>query len=400
MNKSKIVWLLAIVLCLGACSKHEKDYEDVTPPTEPNGEYAITGHVTDYQGNVLYNATVQTSEGQSVKTDKDGVYFMAMPEPDPSKTYSLTATYEGKKDVSKSVTLTKQVGGMIARQDFRLPSSSTVTTFLGDNEGDNTTEFIDHNDFAKTLVGAYVEGYEDEVFQLELFYYNEDFGAVQETPDPTSGTFEKDKLFFAANVTFAEGGKKDRADILYTLFLNFDTETQNHSIIRSFNNGRWSDVPESQLTHEPNRVAINNAVLGVVYAAFCFTNITLTPRTTPLVFNPSNVDNIYGSAPVVVPYTEFGYKVGVDLYMPTHCQLQALLLEVIAREFGLISHDRTYRWDVNLTLPVGTGVDFSGHQEYTHIAYKRNGKIAEADLYGDLVYDATTYNHQHVGGGN
>ena len=26
MNKSKIVWLLAIVLCLGACSKHEKDY--------------------------------------------------------------------------------------------------------------------------------------------------------------------------------------------------------------------------------------------------------------------------------------------------------------------------------------------------------------------------------------
>lgn len=403
MNKLKIVWLLAVVLCLGACSKHDKDYTDVIPPVVGDAEYAITGIVTDYQGNVLANATVQTTEGQSVKADNEGVYFMPVPKPESEKIYSLTASYEGKKDVSKNVTIKKMPGGMIAHKDFRLPREHFVTFYGTSLDGYINSDFINQNDSAERLVSAYIEGHEDDEFKLEIFYYNEHFGAVPEdfSSDPTSGTFEKDKLFFASGVTFANGKDEDKDDILYTLYFNFDTETQENVEIRMFNNGLWSPVPETQMVHKPNKLTVNNARLGLIYAVFCpLTNITLTPRETPLSFDPSDVDNTYGYSPVTVPFTKFNYRIGVDLYLPTHCQLQSLLMEVLARDFGLVWHERTYKWNLNLALPIGTGVSFSGHQEYTHITYKKLFRKAEADLYGDVIYKATTYNHQHVGGGN
>lgn len=397
MNKLKIVWLLAMVLCLGACSKHDKEYSDVTPPVVEGAEYAITGNVTDYQGNVIANAVITTPEGLSVKTDNGGVYFMSVPEPESSKTYTLTASYEGKKDLSKTVTIIKQKGGMIKNQNFRF-HTTTVTT-LTNGDGDQNTEYIDENENAECLVGAHIEGYEGDDLQLETFYYTEDFGAEEETHDPTSGTFEKEKMFFASSVSSVDG-KKDKAGIPYTLFFNFNTETQNHTTIKCFNNGQWSNVPESQMIHESNQLTITGAITGAIYAAFCIPTITLTQRNTPLSFDPSDVDNTYGSEAITVPFTEFGYKTGVDLYLPTQYQLQALLMELIARDFGLVSHNKTYTWNVNLTLPVGTGVSFSGNQEYTHIAYKKFSRTAEANLWGDAKYSATTYNHQHVGGGN
>lgn len=405
MKKSKIFWLLAMALCLGACSKHEKFYNDVTPPVVGNSEYIVTGNVTDWSGNLLSDVTLLTTEGLSVKTNGEGVYLMTVPEPESSKTYTLTASYEDKKDVSKSVTFTKQEGGMIIQKNFRLPSDSTYTIFVGgggETGGEIPTEFIDHNDFARTLVGAYVDGYEDQTFQLDLFYCNEDFGADPGDENPTSGTFEKDNLFFASSVSYTEGEKNGKDVIPYTLLFNFDNETKDNIVIRSFSNGQWADVPAEQLVYseEEHVLSVNNALTGIVYAVFCYTTITLTPQESPLSFNPSNVDNTYGTAPVTVPYTVFNYKVGVDLYMATTCQLQALLLEVIARDFGLVSNNKSFKWNVDLTLPIGTGVNFSGNQAYTHIKYKKGLRTAEADLYGDVTYKATTYNHQHVGGGN
>lgn len=394
MNKLKIVWLLAVVLCLGACSKHEKDYHDVTPPVVEGAEYLIRGVVTDYQGVKLENATIAT-EGLSVKTDSQGAYEMRVPEPESSKTYTLTASYPGKKDLSEKVTIIKQRGGMIKNQDFRF--HTVTTTLLPNGDGDQETEIIEGNDYARCLVGAHVEGYEGDDLYLNTYYFTEDFGAEQETPDPTSGTFEKDKLFFASNVTVGEKGK---AGLLYSLFFNFNTETQENVEIRSFSNGQWTVVPESQLTHEPNLLTVNDAMTDIIYAVFCLnTHITLTPRNTSLTFNPCDVDNTYGTAPVPVPFTKFDYKTGIDLF-PTSNQLQALLLEVIGRDFGLFWYSHTYTWNVNLTLPVGTGVRFSGDQEYTHIKYKKVLRTAEADLFGDVKYGATTYNHQHIGGGN
>lgn len=402
MNKSKIVWLLTMVSCLCACTKHDKSFDDVTPPVvEP--VYAITGHVTDYQGHVLVDALIQTTEGQSVKTDKNGIYFMEMPEPESSKTYTLTASHEGKKDVSRNVSLIEQEGCVIVNQDFRLPSS-TVITFIGGNEGNLNTECLDHNDFAKTLVGAYVEGHENENFQLELFYYNEHFGADSENTNLTSGTFEMDKLFFAAKVTFAEVGKRD--EVLYTLFFDFDTETQDNTIIRSFSNGKWSVVPESQMIHESNRMVINSAELGVVYAAFCHTDITVTEETIPFVCNPSEVNNIYGEAPIIVPYVDITYRVGVDLNMPAHCQLEALLLEVIAREYGSISHEETYRWIFNdnskllgLAIAVGIAVGIIGAGICLMIETSDAGnKIAKK--YGQTIVKVNPYGNEHIGGGN
>lgn len=399
MNKSKIVWLLAIVLCLGACSKHEKDYEDVTPPAVESYQYLIRGVVTEYDGTVVPNATVQTPGLNSVTADENGFYEMQVPEPESERTYTLTAsgkvTNGDVKTLSKTVTVVRQNGGEIVPCDFRF--HTTTVTKLTNGEGDQETEIIEGNDYAKCLVGARVEGYEGDDLQLETFYFTEDFGAAPESPDPTSGTFEKEKLFFASSVT---GAEKNRAGLLYTLFFDFNTETQNNIIIRSFNNGQWTDVPENQLTHESHLLTVNNAVTDLIYAVFCLnTHITLTPRYTPLVFNPSGVDNFYGTAPISVPSTEFDYKTGIDLF-PTNYQLQALLLEVIGRDFGLFWIRHTYTWNVDLTLPIGTGVDFSGHQDYTHIKYKKGSRTAEADLFGNVTYEATTYNHQHVGGGN
>lgn len=398
MNKSKFVWLLAIALSLVACSKQED--AEVIPPVVEDAGYAITGIVTDYQGIVLANAVITTPEGLSVKTDNSGVYFMTVPEPESEKIYSLTASYEGKKDVSKEVTIKKMPGGMIAHKDFRLPREHYVN-FYGTSDVYINSDFINQNDSAERLVSAYIEGYENTEFRLEIFYYNEHFGADAETPDPTSGTFEKDKLFFATEVAFANGEGKDRDNILYTLFFNFDTETQQNVVIRSFSNGQWNNVPESQMVHEPHRLTVNNAGLGIVYAVFCpLTNITLTPRDTSLAFDPNDVDNTNGTAPVHVPFTEFHYKAGIEFSLPTSNQLQALLLEVIGRDFGLFKYSHIYRWNVNLTLPAGTGVSFSGNQEYTQIKYKKDSITAKANLFGDVTYGATTYDHLHIGGGN
>lgn len=392
MNKSKFVWLLAVVLSLVACSKQE-DYTDVVPPVVESGDYIIRGVVTDYQGVKLVNATVAT-EGLSVKTDSQGAYEMRVPEPESSKIYTLTVSYPGKKDLSEKVTIIKQRGGMIKNQDFRF--HTVTTTLLLNGDGDQETEIIEGNDYARCLVGAHVEGYEGDDLYLNTYYFTEDFGAEQETPDPTSGTFEKDKLFFASNVT---GGEKGKAGLLYSLFFNFNTETQENVEIRSFSNGQWNNVPESQMVHEPHRLTVNNAGLGIVYAVFCpLTNITLTPRNTSLAFDPNDVDNTNGTAPVHVPFTEFHYKAGIDLF-PTSNQLQALLLEVIGRDFGLFWYSHTYTWVVNLTLPAGTGVSFSGNQEHTQIKYSKGSRTAEANFFGDVTYGATTYNNQHVGGG-
>ena len=411
MNKSRIVWLIAIVLCLGTCTKHDKDFNDVTPPVIAP-VYAITGHVTDYQGHVLANATVQTTEGLSVKADKNGIYFMEMPVSESStKTYTLTASYEGKKDVSRNITLAKQEGCLIAHQDFRLPSS-TVITFFGGNEGNVYNEYLDNNDLAKTLVGACIEGHEDEVFQLELFYYNEDFGANPESTDPVNGTFEKDKLFFATKVTSAEGEKKDKDDVQYILFFDFDTKTQDNTIIRSFSNGRWSDVPESQMAHESNRMTVNDAKLGVVYAAFCPTTITITHEEIPLECNPSEVDNTYGTETIIVPYTEFNYKVGVDLEKPAHCQLQALLLEVLAREYGSASHEVTYRWYFNDNSKLGIeiivgivlGIAVAGGvimvKLKSALGNPMTGEGATGRIYGPIRGELDFSNAGHTGGGS
>ena len=392
MNKSKFVWLLAVVLSLVACSKQE-DYTDVVPPVVESGDYIIRGVVTDYQGVKLVNAIVAT-EGLSVKTDSQGAYEMRVPEPESSKIYTLTASYPGKKDLSEKVTIIKQRGGMIKNQDFRF--HTVTTTLLHNGDGEQETEIIEGNDYARCLVGAHVEGYEGDDLYLNTYYFTEDFGAEQETPDPTSGTFEKDKLFFASNVT---GGEKDKAGLLYSLFFNFNTETQENVEIRSFSNGQWTVVPESQLTHETNLLTVNDAMTDIIYAVFCLnTHITLTSYNTPLVFDPSDVDNTNAPAPVPVPFTKFDYKIGIDLF-PTSNQLQALLLEVIGRDFGLFWYSHIYTWNVNLTLPAGTGVSFSGNQEHTQIKYSKGSRTAEANFFGDVTYGATTYNNQHVRGG-
>lgn len=400
MNKLKIVWLLAVVLCLGACSKHEKNYNNVTPPVVESADYIITGVVTDFFGRKVANATVQTPGLDPVTTNKNGVYVMQVPEPKPENSYTLTASgkdSEGEAQTkSETVTVTKPDSGDGATYFCNIQFHKVRVFQLTNGEGEQDTDHLDGNDDAECLVGAYVEGYEGDDLYLNTYYFTEDFGGEQETPDQTSGTFEKEKLFFASTVT---NGEKDGTRLLYTLSFNFNTETQDNVEIRSFSNGQWAVVPESDMIHESDKLTIKNALTSVIYAVFCNSIISLTSSNTPLVFDPSDVDNTYGASPVPVPFTDFSYRTGVQLYQ-TNNQLQALLLELIGRDFGSLWFTTSYRWNVNLTLPVGTGVGFSGNQEYIHIKYKKLFRTAEADLYGDVTYGATTYNHQHIGGGN
>lgn len=406
---AKYVWLLAGLLAFGACTKHDKTFDDVTPPDLNFDKATITGIVTDFQGNPLSNATVSSDE-MTVNSDSDGVYQMEVPLGGDGLV-TLTASYPGKNSKKAQVSLdTSKSEGLyhIFQQNFRLPSASNMVIF--EDMAELSTETLDFNSVAQvknivTINPDFLTG--SESFKMSLTYDQNEVGEASSKSAET--------MFYALLVEETSG--TGLPNIEYELGLTLRDTTQEFVYVKQYDAVAkgWNDVPPSNIVLETDLLKIERAKVGTVYGLFGKVDIDLlSTEKTPIPCYPSNVDNLYGANPMTIPSVKFGYNVGVDINTAqVHTQIEGLLMERMVTDLGLLKTVVNYELPLNLILPIGTGADIKCYQFSSQIAYTTstlNNKIPIIPLiivlvlcllpYSTADVEVTPYDRKHTGGSN
>ena len=393
---AKFVWLLAGLLVLGACSKHDGTLDDVTPPDVTINKAIITGIVTDFPGHPLENATV-TSGSVTVNTDARGVYQMevTLGEADYA---TLTASYPFKK--SKTARVSLRIGRSMGKfyifqQNFRLPEDKHV---IFNDSALITIETLDSNSIAQITNKA--------VIYPEFLTGTESFSMSLSYEDGEHNDYSKatNRMFYSVLVEEISG--TGLPHIEYDLEISLNEASQEHVQLMQYDDDAkgWVLVPSSCIIHHAASVIITRAVVGIIYGLFGNVDISgpLDQYTIPC--DPNAVDNLYGSSVVEVPFTRLSYWTGVDISTAQannrNDQLAGLLLERMVCDYGLLHYIENYEFPLNLTLPIGTGCYISAWQGHYDVTYRITYHYSRGDVYGLTEVRVVTYNRQHTGGGN
>lgn len=402
---AKFVWLLAGLLVLGACSKHDGTLDDVTPPDVIINKALITGIVTDFPGHPLVNATV-TSGSVTVNTDSRGVYQMEVTLGE-ADYVTLTASYPLKKSKTARLSLSTGRGTgklFIFQQNFRLPEDRYVifgvdtTSNPYHSEALITNETLDSNSIAQVVNKATI--YPEFLTGSEQFKMSVDY------EDGESNDYSKatERMFYSVLVEEISG--TGLPHIEYDLEISLNEASQEHVQLMQYdaNAKGWVLVPSSCIIHHAASAIITRAVVGVIYGLFGNVSIEQPVNNTAIPCNPDAVDNLYGSGPVQVPYTTFSYWTGVNIVTAQannrNDQLAGLLLERMVCDYGLLHYVQDCQFPLNLTLPIGTGCQIRAWQGLYKMKYQITYHYAKGDVYGLTGVEVTTYNRQHTGGGN
>lgn len=387
------ITVLAVAIAGISCTKHDPSYDEVVAPTvdfEPAGEAVINlvGKVTDKQGKPIAGASINIA-GKIVTTDANGTYSATVS----AGTLNVTATATGKIARSAEVVIADTGKSQTVTQNFILSDAVSVTFSSSDNAKEETDYIVLNNHAEVSIKGNVVSDTEGATFGLTLFYDESETGGQKAASTKASETEEVVLFGFEFyQITGTPGAKAT-----FSVTINKDVQDNVKVKYRS-SNGTWQ---QQSYTAAPGEITIKDAETGF-YAVFCDVTMTVNEASKiSLEVDPSEVDNLYGDAPVSVDKINYTYYSGilVDTAQAPD-QMTALLLEKLAYYYGITRESINEDKAISVTIPVGIAMNFAATQKTYNIVFSKGNKKAVGLLYGEVEFGSSSRNRKHTGGGN
>lgn len=387
------ITVLAVAIAGISCTKHDPSYDEVVAPTvdfEPAGEAVINlvGKVTDKQGKPIAGASINIA-GKIVTTDANGTYSATVS----AGTLNVTATATGKIARSAEVVIADTGKSQTVTQNFILSDAVSVT-FTASNDAKEDTEYIVLNNHAEVSIkGNVVSDTEGATFGITLFYDESESGGQEAASTKASETEEVVLFGFEFyQITGTPGAKA-------TFSVTINKEVQDNVKVKY----RSSDGTWQQLSYNaaPGEITIENAETGF-YAVFCDVTMAVNEASKiSLEVDPSEVDNLYGDAPVSVDKINYTYYSGILVNTAqAPDQMTALLLEKLAYYYGITRESINEDKAISVTIPVGVAMKFAATQKTYNVVFSKGNKKAVGLLYGEVEFGSSSRNRKHTGGGN
>lgn len=384
---------------LTSCSNDDPDFSNTLPSVK--AVYTISGSVSDMQGNALPGATVTITGAQnaSVTTVSNGTFIFSDLKPG---TYTVKIEAEGKFPEEKVITIPENADGYNAVVNVMLQSLE-----------------------AKKEIEVKADEPVEEETTSESLSFNEK-AEIDIDVDAPAGTFDKDGFIYivplydpdrAASVS--EGGKADDPDDMLIgatlersdnsmhinngkhvdITFNVDASTAANSVIKKFdvNSGNWE--PTTNATIDGGKVVVE-ADEFTSYGIFMDVNVTSTPSTETLTFNPSVFNNLNGTSSMNANESKYTYKVGMDI-KGGNSVFEALLVELLARRYGANMRMIETTYPLGVTLPIGSILYIDGYQNLNTVTATTPLHSVSGIQYADVVINVTIDNKgTHDGGTN
>jgi len=383
----KLVFSVFVIgaLAISSCTVHDPKYDDVVPPVINFEGVKLTGLVTSSDGKPISGAAVLLEIGGkqiSLTTDSEGRYST-----DASVgQYNGEASASGYLAAQHSITIEKSASaGKIYTLNFVLMKDNYVE--FSDNV-EIVTDAIVNNNKAETPIKVDVdhEAYHGTFF-LRAFYESD------QVPF-TKSTILKDRVLLG--VQFGQVEADDNS--VSTIRIAADKEVQNNTTLRMLGeDGQWKDI---DYVSTDDAIIIKDAQIGY-YALFCDIIEDKKTVNASVSFDPETIDNLNGTVDNLVSAFAIVYTSGIEMStLQGKVQLQALLLEKLAYDYGFSKEVKQEYVPVNFQVPYGTAVRFLGSQPKIDITYTKGQRTVHGYQYGAVSYSASTYNRRHTGGSN
>lgn len=400
-TKTGISVILTLLLTCFSCTVHDPSFESVERPKINVEKSTISGLVTDFQGNILVNATIDVN-GQEVFTDENGIYRYLLEE---KGEYELSASYPGKITKRATVTVPSIEITQNFIQNFVLPQYRTIIIRTDNTE--EQTETIPDNEPEGTMTVTATIVIEETYIPENTFLTLTPVYSQQEGEDvatlQTKSQFAKveNKMLVGTNVACSD---PSFTELITAGKMKFDVEKEVQDLTKlmmfDLDENRWVEIPYESYDHE----IVFELKQLTTYGVFGDVNISWEETSKPITdFKPQDYwDNYYGSDVIHIGEVTYKRKMGIILDRTQGVdQLRALLLEKLAQDYGLgDERDVIETYNVNTDLPVGTALKITGSQTYLSVFYEMNGKSVHADVCGTSMVTGESYNRIHTGGGN
>lgn len=386
--------LLGVALATGfiSCSDDDPDYSNVTPPTVEIAPNTISGVISSISGSPISGATVSL-DNVTVTTDANGVYLFSEVA---AGSHSISAAANGKISQSGTVVVASSSQTQNVIWNVSLPEDRSTEINVTVNEGGEGTvsaESLENNDKAQVVITASVP--EDVVSadtKIEITpIYAEDAAAVLGrgvTRADGNGT-----LLIGASISCGASVTLSKAiDLSFELDESMTTSVETKKYV----NGTWQPV-KSQI--DGGKIIIS-ATEFTSYGLFLNVGVSVSKGSESITFSQDKWDNLYGSNDMQVGNVSYTYKAGTEITSRGTTVLEALLIEHLARLYGVTVKNVEGTYPVNVTLPIGTILQMVGTQEKNNVTIRVSGTSVSGTNYGAVTVSAVTANRNHTGSSN
>lgn len=398
---------VGMIVLINSCVKHDPTYDDVTPPKIDIASLNVSGYVYGMDGQPIAGAKVDGASLGTSTTDQNGYYSISVGQ---QGEYSLTASSDGciSRTASISIVVSKPGSDVNVSQDFVLPRIQAVPIVNG--EAETKTVAIPENDMAVIDLGATITLPETETLEIVLvpIYDAADGGLTPTANTPsanTKATIVKgtSEMLLCGLTIITPGSDIEQLPSTMTVSIGIDRKVNDNVVLKQFKGGEWVEyakLHQSGQRFEDGKGLVFDVVDVTSYGIFADVDETLTPSLEPIRFEPQSIDNLYGEETIHGFTTSYLWTSGI-IIDPAQAgdQLAALLLEKLVSNYGLNKAvSTTEQKTLDIDIPVGTAVEWSGTQTKNVISYTCDGSWAEGIKYTDVNINVITYNRRHTGG--
>lgn len=378
-------------LCMGmaACDDCDPVAEQPVAPSVTKAPNTISGVITDMQGNPVAGATVKVGN-KTATTNSQGVYVIS---DIAAGTYAVSVSANGLVSQESEIVLASSDNTQNYTWSAALANAANVAnvnvTVANGGDGEVESEAIKGNDKGEIEIAVEVPA--QTVPENTNIYMT----PLYEAEDAASRAAAEEMLIGATLSCSKEGLVLSQPiDLKFAV----DPTVSETVVTKQYVNGRWEVV-----NHE---VKDGNVVISAreftSYGLFFPVEVSLVSGFDAITFARSEWNNFNGTSPMTVATdATYDYNVGIKFETRAANNLEGLLIEFLARQYGSTSVVARGAYPLNLTLPIGTALNLKGDQAYDRITARGAGRSVSAKHFGVVSVAArTTVIADHEGGSN
>lgn len=386
----KYIYIAAALLTLATTScDHPETNVIVNPPALQQVASQVSGVITDLQGKPLAGVAVACGTRTAI-TGADGSYRITGVA---AGTQAISASATGYTTARATINMPADVPGLtrIVSWSAALPLHREATVnFVGNTGGEATVT----SDASKGNSHGSVK----MTVNVPDGSLSED-AAVTNTPIYTV----EEAATRAGEMTLLIGStiscSKPGVTINEPFDLVFDVDNSlSHAEVRKYVDGKWVAIPH---TYGAGGAKISvKADAFTSYGIFVPVITQITTSDSPVAFEQSVWNNIYGAYEIFIKSVKYTYLEGAQIITTPTNSLQGLLVEQLARRCGNTVTTLNGEYPVERYFPVGTAFEIGGTQQLHTTTLTSNNTPAAAQNYSPVTISARAYNRNHSGGGS
>lgn len=383
---------LVAVMVMGASMSScndDDEREPVLPPVIEATPNTLAGVITDIAGTPVSGAKV-TIGNLSATTDANGTYSI----PNVAKgSYQVTAEANGMYPVSSNVNFT-QANEQNLLWSVALNQKVTQDLVIEDPDaeatGDVTSENIPDNEEGAVTITVDVPANtvpRNTTISIAPIY------SVEAAIGSRAG--ESETMLIGANVTCSDPNLALTAPIDVTFALDSSIATEVTAKEFDTVSNTWREV-KPQIDGNGNVVIKTTKFTS--FGLFLPISVTTVASSEEIQFTQSLYDNRNGSGNMFVEAASFTYKAGTAINAEAKNKLQGLLIEHLARLFGVKVTTLTGSYPLGINLAIGQGILLKGTQAVDAVSVSSNRTTVTGTRYGNVTVTASAFSVDHNGG--